>query len=792
MSQQDDTKLRVVGKDIGAVDGTATKPRDPPPPPQGQSRTSCQLYNTNTPDFTTNHQLDSYAKLLKVEDYMCDCGIKSTSQATHMEHILAHVCSAFKCPQCNCSFTKSSVLAQHQRLVHSPDQPKEQLLDISKPISGTERELCSKCGTCMGHDFEVHARTHLYGKFECPMCALRMDTKATLEMHIERKHSRLFSTFMQNEESLRDSNSKREKESVSPVSCDVCGKVVPIPSRLARHRYLHHPEHYPWPCPDCSLAFSSPDSLSQHICPHQQKADGVKTGVRHKYECDGCGVLFKSKLNFESHMRSHPDHAGGTHSCPICHRALTSRKALTDHLRHHRRQGFSCKFCSAKLKSMDSLNVHINELHTHVVRLKCKHCSQVFFSSGRLSYHIKRHHTDKRSYTNLCHLCGKVYPYPSELRLHLRSHRDERPYKCDQCQKSFLKQGDLTYHKRSHTGERPHKCPHCPATFPRPNTLTSHIRHHHRQCTADVLSTAPPSMLASVPAAMHSGVPPPGAPPTATSTQPSTIAPRPTAPVPTLVVGPSAPPPPHTAAQNPPTLVPTAALNPSTLVTTVAANHSAPPQISDMNPTAQPPTVAQDPPQLVPAVDLNHSAPPPTAAQDPSAQPSTTSLDPLPVPSSTAVLNPPTTVALNHSAPPATAAQNPSTPPSIIAMSNASVSTPTAPSYMAAPTATVMAISSTPYLTPLNPTGSVQPRAPAVTVMSIPGAPRHTQPTTLVPLVEGQLMDSGIEGQPVQYVQVEGLPSHTLQPLHSQQPQTQYTHTPPPLPYQIVHLQILQ
>ncbi|KAK4299049.1 hypothetical protein Pmani_027370 [Petrolisthes manimaculis] len=760
MSQQDDSNLKLAGKDIGAVDGTTNKHRDPPP--RAQSRTPHQLYDINTPNFTTNHQLDKFAQLLKVEGCMCDCGIKSTSRVTHMEHILTHVCSAFKCPQCNCSFTKSSVLAQHQRLVHSPDLPKQRVLDISRPISGTEKEMCNKCGTSVGHDFEVHAKTHLYGEFECPICALRMDTKPILEMHIEHKHSRLFSTFLKNEDSLRDGNSKCEKESGSPVSCDVCGKVVTIPSRLARHRYLHHPEHYPWPCPDCSLAFSSPDSLIQHICPHQQKGGGGKTGARQKYECDECGVLLKSRLNLEKHTCSHPGRTGGMHSCPICHHALASRKALTDHLRHHRRQGFSCEFCGAKLKSMDSLNVHINELHTHVVRLQCKHCPQVFFSSGRLSYHIKRHHTDRRSYTNLCHLCGKVYPYPSELRLHLRSHRNERPYKCDQCQKSFLKQGDLTYHKRSHTGERPHKCPHCLATFPRPNTLTSHIRHHHRQSITDALSTAPPPKIAPTLAAMHPGVLPPVVPPA----PPSTTALDPSAPGPTATLNPSVPP-------------PIAALNSSTPVPTVSLNNSAPP-----------PTVAP-----LPTVALNPSAPPPTVALNPNALPPTVALNPNALPP-TVALNPPTsvsTVALNHSAPPPpTDNLNPSAPQAIIAMSSTSVSTPTAPSYMAAPTATVMAISSTPYLTPMNPTGSVQPRSPAVTVMSIPGTPRHAQPTTLVPMVEGQLVDSGIEGQPMQYVQVEGLPNHTLQPLHSQQPQTQYSHTPSPLPYQIVHFQILQ
>ncbi|XP_071523979.1 uncharacterized protein [Panulirus ornatus] len=461
---------------------------------QGSRR---QRGSDHTLDTSTNStHPDRLTIDLKLEDLVCTCGVKSNSKIEHVEHVLSHVAGAFRCPQCECSYTCSSRLARHQRLVHCGDVPKERILDSSKsmPMANAGDIVCNSCGEPVGGDIQSHAKIHLHGENECLICAVRLDASFAMEVHVERMHPHLLQSFLKSEESLKEEKSpKGEDSSSQPVRCDVCNKVVATASRLARHRYLQHPEHYPWSCPTCNLAFPTPHARDHHTCPHRRKGDAVTTPGQ-KNECFVCHVTCKSKVSLQRHMeRAHPNESAGTYTCPVCSRTLASRKALTDHLRCHRRQGYPCEFCGARLKTLDSLNVHINEIHTHMVRLQCKLCPQVFFSSGRLSYHIKRHHTDRRSYTNLCHLCGKAYPYPSELKLHLRSHRNERPYKCDQCQKTFLKQGDLTYHKRSHTGQRPHKCPHCDARFPRPNTLMSHIRHQHRESTGvgstDVLTT---------------------------------------------------------------------------------------------------------------------------------------------------------------------------------------------------------------------------------------------------------------------------------------------------------------
>ncbi|XP_045121769.1 zinc finger protein 628-like isoform X3 [Portunus trituberculatus] len=647
---------------VKANEDTEQEGKTPRPPPCADPQPEIQDSNV-----LTSHLVDG--------SLTCGCGVKSTSEAEHVEHVLTHVGGAFRCPQCDCSYTSSPLLARHQRLVHSPDGPRGR--GVSSSLSALRRgsDAC-RCGEAVGGDLLGHARVHLTGREECPVCGIRLVTARALEIHVERKHSPFLIAFLKDEEAPQEGEAGEEDGCVQPVRCDVCGKVVSTTSRLARHRYLHHSEHYPWPCAACTLAFPSPNARRLHICPNLRKKDGEESSTGLRHECSICNVVFKLAPSLGRHMRRAHGIETAPFSCPVCSRAMASRKALTDHLRCHRRQGFPCEFCGAKLKTVDSLNVHVNEIHTHVVRFQCKLCPQVFFSSGRLSYHMKRQHTDRRSYTNLCHLCGKAYPYPSELRLHLRSHRNERPYKCDQCQKTFLKQGDLTYHKRSHTGERPHKCPHCDARFPRPNTLRSHIRYQHRE-TVDVgtVTTAAAST-------------------TSTTTTITTT-----------------------------TITSTTTTSVSTTTTTTA------------NITA------------TTAVTANSVATTITAAS--------TNITEAPTPTTTV-----------------------------------------APYVPGAPAADSV-VSSAPYLTTVNAAG-FPTRPSAVAVMTVPGGvPRAPAPPTLVPVVEGQLVNTVVGGhmtemQPVQYVQVDGLPGgqavqavpHTVQGLEYAEAAT--------LPYQIVHLQILQ
>jgi hypothetical protein len=75
-----------------------------------------------------------------------------------------------------------------------------------------------------------------------------------------------------------------------------------------------------------------------------------------------------------------------------------------------------------------------------------------------------------------CPYCSTEFTRHHNLKSHLLTHSQEKPYECQQCNSRFRRLHDLKRHTKLHTGERPHNCPNCGRKFARGDALARHSK----------------------------------------------------------------------------------------------------------------------------------------------------------------------------------------------------------------------------------------------------------------------------------------------------------------------------
>ncbi|XP_043930933.1 PR domain zinc finger protein 5 isoform X2 [Protopterus annectens] len=328
-------------------------------------------------------------------------------------------------------------------------------------------------------------------------------------------------------------------------ACPHCESSFPSQEILAEHHQTLHQkpsEDKEFRCHNCGKRFPVKQALQRHF---EQHREACKGDARFICKVDGCGKRFRSKEAVKKHKASihneqtsgdavtqlqdvlnahavtqnifageerlpvsHAD--GGAYKmegrlggnakkklvCSVCCKKCSSSANLIEHRKVH--ENFDCPECDKKFISANQLKRH---MITHSERrpYTCEVCSKSFKRLDQVTAH-KIIHSEDKPYK--CKLCGKGFAHRNVYKNHKKTHSEDRPFQCEECKALFRTPFSLQRHLLIHNSERTFKCDHCDATFKRKDTLNVHIQvvhDGHKKYKCDLCDKAfvTPSVLKS-------------------------------------------------------------------------------------------------------------------------------------------------------------------------------------------------------------------------------------------------------------------------------------------------------
>ncbi|XP_072481369.1 PR domain zinc finger protein 5 isoform X2 [Notamacropus eugenii] len=233
-------------------------------------------------------------------------------------------------------------------------------------------------------------------------------------------------------------------------------------------------------CPHCESSFASQEILAEHLQMLHQKPSEEK-----EFKCKNCGKKFPVKQALQRHVlhcmeKNSPGDSLKTFRCSVCNTSLSSESSLEQHKEACRGDPqFICKTegCGKRFRSKDALKKHKENIHVgnSRKRLMCTVCSKKCSSSSTLQEHRKVHEIFE------CQECNKKFITPNQLKRHMITHSEKRPYNCEVCNKSFKRIDQVAAHKIIHSEDKPYKCKLCGKGFAHRNVYKNHKKTHSEE-----------------------------------------------------------------------------------------------------------------------------------------------------------------------------------------------------------------------------------------------------------------------------------------------------------------------
>ncbi|CAH2083767.1 unnamed protein product [Euphydryas editha] len=186
--------------------------------------------------------------------------------------------------------------------------------------------------------------------------------------------------------------------------CNLCDKVFRWKTSLKRHLEKHDTGNKSSTssnrafCASCGIGFSSVCSFQRHL----------RNSLKHvthdqlKFICDHCNQRFADKTKLRDHIEE--KHLHRTFQCPICCKPSKNRVGLEQHIRavhKGRPNNRMCHHCGKGFPTKVQLESHIRT-HTGERPFMCEYCPTTFSQQSNLYKHHRQVHLNIKSKKYIC------------------------------------------------------------------------------------------------------------------------------------------------------------------------------------------------------------------------------------------------------------------------------------------------------------------------------------------------------------------------------------------------------
>ena len=367
------------------------------------------------------------------------CGKTYTRPSILMEHMALHTGKRLQCHNCGMKFVWSSNLRKHRRRGECVGQSLE---TRSGEVQGVATAAADKSFTGKRRK-QVAKKTFPRSNNQVKGKLRGSDARAITKAGSTEKLSSNQSDFSQ-ERSLLDKKSRQQMNA-------------------ERSKEGHFSDDAGTKDDESSDKIMSSDAMTQS----SEIPGAAKKRLKHPTTCNKCGKKFPTLLAKTRHMVTH---AGDKMKCHLCQAKFTWRSSLRKHLKWNK--------CQTKVKVVVKENkkvekkkpndypLKIQDIVSTIENIEEKRPTVIVSTFIRNAITVVEGFGVSEEMAELrevgsgpdvglyrCEVCNNEYTYRSSLKIHMRNHTGEMPYKCNICKKHFRCRRYCRKHVISHGKE---------------------------------------------------------------------------------------------------------------------------------------------------------------------------------------------------------------------------------------------------------------------------------------------------------------------------------------------------